>query len=51
MNVEQATSPRRLSFAGTVTAPPDFATTSAEVLRRELGDSNTAVTGRPAGRG
>ncbi|MEV6557114.1 hypothetical protein AB0M22_15440 [Nocardia sp. NPDC051756] len=37
--VEQhpATPARRLSFAGTVEAAPDFATTSQEVLRRELG--------------
>lgn len=28
---------RRLSFAGTVQADPDFASTSADVLRRELG--------------
>lgn len=28
---------RRLSFTGTVEATPDFASTSEEVLRRELG--------------
>ncbi|MEV0343296.1 hypothetical protein AB0H49_30180 [Nocardia sp. NPDC050713] len=34
----EGTSPQpRLSFAGTVEASPDFAATSQEVLRRELG--------------
>ncbi|WP_225731953.1 MULTISPECIES: hypothetical protein [unclassified Nocardia] len=32
-----ATPKRRLSFAGSIEAGPDFATRSEEVLRRELG--------------
>lgn len=34
---EPAVSTRRFSFAGTVNAGPGFASTSEEVLRRELG--------------
>ncbi|WP_328406613.1 hypothetical protein [Nocardia sp. NBC_00403] len=34
---EAATESRRLSFAGTVEAEPDFASTSQEVLWRDLG--------------
>lgn len=36
-SAESAAPKRRLSFAGTVHAGPDFASTSQEVLRRELG--------------
>jgi hypothetical protein len=37
---DESTAPeRRLSFAGIVHAGPDFASTSQDVLRRELGTS------------
>jgi hypothetical protein len=36
---EPAPPRRRLSFAGIVHAGPDFATTSQDVLRRELGSA------------
>jgi hypothetical protein len=45
---EPPTKQHRLSFTGIFSADPDFATRSAEVLRRELGEANTTAPAPPA---